>query len=87
MSQYADGGLMATKPYISSSNYLLKMSDYLSGPWQEIWDALFRRFISGHTDFFSQNPRLRMMVKNLERMSETRIKKYLDTADRYLQTF
>ena len=28
MSQFADGGMMSTKPYISSSNYILKMSDY-----------------------------------------------------------
>lgn len=31
MSQFSDGGLMATKPYISSSNYILKMSDYGKG--------------------------------------------------------
>ncbi len=37
MSQYADGGLMTTKPYISGSNYILKMSDYSKGPWCEIW--------------------------------------------------
>ena len=31
MSQFADGGLMSTKPYISGSNYLIKMSDYKKG--------------------------------------------------------
>ena len=31
MSQFADGGLMSTKPYISSSNYIYKMSDYKKG--------------------------------------------------------
>ena len=31
MSQFADGGLMSTKPYISGSNYILKMSDYKKG--------------------------------------------------------
>ena len=31
MSQFADGGLMSTKPYISSSNYIMKMSDYSKG--------------------------------------------------------
>ena len=39
MSQFADGGLFATKPYISSSNYIKKMSNY-KGEWV-IWDALF----------------------------------------------
>ena len=36
MSQFADGGLMSTKPYISGSNYLMKMSDYKKGDWQLI---------------------------------------------------
>ena len=40
MSQFSDGGLMSTKPYISGSNYILKMSDYKKGGWCEIWDAL-----------------------------------------------
>ena len=33
MSQFADGGLMSTKPYISGSNYIIKMSDYKKGEW------------------------------------------------------
>ena len=41
MSQFADGGLMSTKPYISSSNYIIKMSDYKKGEWSDIWDGLF----------------------------------------------
>jgi deoxyribodipyrimidine photolyase-related protein len=45
MSQHADGGLMTTKPYISGSSYILKMSDYAKGGWCEIWDALYWRFI------------------------------------------
>lgn len=58
MSQFADGGLMSTKPYISGSNYLMKMSDYPKGDWQEIWDALFWRFMDKHRAFFLSNPRL-----------------------------
>lgn len=34
-----------TKPYISSSNYILKMSDYPKGPWTKKWDALFYAFL------------------------------------------
>lgn len=37
MSQYADGGLMSTKPYISGSNYILKMSGFKKGPWCDTW--------------------------------------------------
>ena len=48
MSQFADGGLMATKPYISGSNYLMKMSDYKKGEWQTVWDGLSWRFMHTH---------------------------------------
>lgn len=41
MSQFSDGGLMATKPYISGSNYIMKMSNYSKGEWQNTWDGLF----------------------------------------------
>ena len=43
MSLYADGGLMSTKPYISSSNYIMKMSNYSKGDWQATWTVY-----SGH---------------------------------------
>ena len=39
MSQFSDNGLMATKPYISSSKYILKMSDYKDDSWCKIWDS------------------------------------------------
>ena len=67
MSQFADGGLMATKPYISGSNYLRKMSDFAPGPWQDIWDALFWRFMSVHRSFFESNPRLGLLLKTWDR--------------------
>ncbi|HAB98658.1 MAG TPA: cryptochrome/photolyase family protein, partial [Parachlamydiales bacterium] len=58
MSQYADGGMITTKPYFSSSNYVLKMSDYPKGKWCEVWDALFWRFMIKQKDFFQKQPRL-----------------------------
>ena len=64
MSQFADGGIMSTKPYISGSSYIIKMSDYKKGDWSKIWDALFWNFINNHTDFFRKNPRMRMLVSN-----------------------
>jgi deoxyribodipyrimidine photolyase-related protein len=69
MSQFADGGMMCTKPYISGSNYVLKMSDYKAdGHWEKIWDALFWRFMHKQRDFFGTNPRLGMLLKTLDRM-------------------
>jgi deoxyribodipyrimidine photolyase-related protein len=84
MSQFADGGLMATKPYISGSNYLMKMSDFPKGKWQEIWDALFWRFMHVHRDFFTQNPRLGMLIKSFDKMSAEKQGHLIDTANQYL---
>lgn len=70
MSQFADGGLMATKPYISGSSYVLKMSNYKKGNWCEIWDALFWNFMNKHRNFFLSNPRLGMLIKTYDKMSE-----------------
>lgn len=86
MSQFADGGLMATKPYISGSNYLMKMSDYKKGEWQLIWDGLFWRFMHTHRDFFLKNPRLSMLVKTFDKMSEEKRSEHLRNANEYLKT-
>lgn len=75
MSQFADGGLMATKPYISGSNYVLKMSNHTKGPWQETWDVLFWRFVDRHRSFFQGNPRLNMMVRTLDKMSTEKLER------------
>ena len=84
MSQFADGGLMSTKPYISGSNYLMKMSDYPKGDWQAVWDGLFWRFMHVHRDFFLRNPRLGMLVKTFDKMPEQKRQLHVDNADRYL---
>jgi deoxyribodipyrimidine photolyase-related protein len=85
MSQFADGGLMATKPYISGSNYLMKMSDYEKGEWQLVWDGLFWRFLHTHRDFFSRNPRLSMLVKTFEKMPEEKRNGHMQRAHSFLQ--
>lgn len=86
MGQFSDGGIFATKPYICGSNYLLKMSDYKSGPWCEIVDGLYWKFISDHRDFFSANPRLGMMVRTLDKMKEDRKRAIFKAADDFLNT-
>jgi deoxyribodipyrimidine photolyase-related protein len=84
MTQFADGGLMTTKPYISGSNYLLKMSDYEKGEWTKIWDGLFWRFMHVHRDFFLQNPRLGMLIKTFDKMPEEKQQAHLTIAETYL---
>lgn len=75
MSQFADGGTITTKPYVSSSNYLNKMGDYEKGEWCDVWDGLFWRFVKKHQTLFSQNPRTKAMLSNLERNKENIEKK------------
>ena len=86
MSQFADGGLMATKPYISGSNYIMKMSDYKKGDWQQQWDGLFWRFMHEHRDFFLKNPRLGMLIRTFDKMPETKRQMHLDTANKFLKS-
>ncbi|WP_392348285.1 cryptochrome/photolyase family protein, partial [Parasynechococcus sp.] len=69
MSQFADGGIFTTKPYLSGSNYVRKMSDYRQGEWCDTWDGLFWTFIHRHQDFFRRQYRLAMMACNLDRMA------------------
>ncbi len=85
MSQFADGGMMSTKPYISGSNYLKKMSNYPKGEWQQVWDALFWRFMHVHRDFFSKNPRLGMLVRSFDKMDKAKQERLLDDAELFLK--
>ena len=84
MSQFADGGLMATKPYISGSNYLMKMSDFPKGDWQQTWDGLFWRFMDKNRQFFLKNPRLGMLIRTFDNMEESKRKAHLQHANDFL---
>ena len=84
MSQFSDGGTFATKPYISSSNYIKKMSNYKNGEWTEIWDGLYWNFINNQSDFFSSNPRLSMMCHLFNRMKPETKEKHIQNAKNFL---
>jgi deoxyribodipyrimidine photolyase-related protein len=84
MSQFADGGTFTTKPYLSGSNYVLKMSDEPRGPWCEIWDGLFWCFIGDHLPFFLSNPRLSMMARTWEKLAPTKQAAHRDAAEAFL---
>ena len=84
MTQFADGGLMTTKPYISGSNYLMKMSDYEKGEWQAVWDGLFWRFMHEHRNFFLKNPRLGMLVGTYDKMNPEKQLAHLNQANNFL---
>lgn len=80
MSQRADGGVIATKPYVSSAAYLKRMSDYCRGcaydPQQKTgpaacpFNALYWDFFARHAGAFQDNPRVNMVYRQLTRMPE-----------------
>jgi deoxyribodipyrimidine photolyase-related protein len=86
MTQFADGGLMTTKPYISGSHYLFKMSNYKKDEkWSSIWDGLFWRFMHVHRSFFTTNPRLGMLVNTFDKMNDEKRNSHLRIAEEYLK--
>ena len=78
MSQHADGGLMATKPYVSSAAYIDRMGDLCKGCAYDKkqrtgdracpFNALYWDFFDRHAGRFAGNPRLAMVYRQLERM-------------------
>ncbi|MCQ0033415.1 cryptochrome/photolyase family protein [Burkholderia glumae] len=80
MSQYADGGAMATKPYVSSAAYLHRMSDYCRGCAYDHrartgdgacpFNALYWDFFDRHRDALRHNHRLAMVYRQLARFDE-----------------
>jgi deoxyribodipyrimidine photolyase-related protein len=81
MSQFADGGLIASKPYTASGSYINRMSDYCSGCEYSVkqkvgdlacpFNSLYWHFMDRHKDRFSNNPRIGMVYRNLEKMDES----------------
>ena len=84
MGLMSEGGIFATKPYICGSNYVLKMSDYKKGPWCEVLDGLYWRFVNKNRDFFASNPRMAMMVRMFDKMSEDKKKRILGAAEEFI---
>jgi deoxyribodipyrimidine photolyase-related protein len=84
MSQFADGGLMMTKPYFSSSNYLRKMSDFPPGDWCDLWDSLYWRFVEKNRNYLAKNPRLVPMLRYLDRLADEKRRALLKTAEDFL---
>lgn len=87
MGLYADGGMMSTKPYISSGAYINKMSNYCkscaydpkikTGPKACPFNALYWGFIQDHENILKGNPRMSMMYQLLSKMDDQMKKTYL----------
>jgi deoxyribodipyrimidine photolyase-related protein len=93
MSQFADGGIVATKPYVSSANYINKMSDYCGScsydPKKKYgeaacpFNAFYWDFYDRHRDKLAPNPRIGMMYRTWDRMAAAERKRILQQADIY----
>ena len=84
MSQFSSGGLFTTKPYISGSNYIRKMSNYKSDDWCKIWDSLFWSFIDDYRNIFKHQYRLSMILRNLEKMDIDKLSAHRKRADDFI---
>ena len=80
MSQYADGGLMASKPYAATGKYIERMSNHCgrcrfkpalrTGPQACPYTTLYWDFLMTHEQRFASHPRMALQVKNVARLAE-----------------
>ena len=94
MSQFADGGLLASKPYAASGAYIDRMSDYCAGCAYDVkakqgpracpYNLLYWHFIARHAERLRRNPRMAQMVRNWERFAPERQAQLLDEAEAFL---
>lgn len=83
MSQWADGGIVATKPYVSSGSYINKMSNYCKDCYYNVknkteanacpFNALYWNFLDDKREHFLRNNRMSMMMRLLEKMDDEKI--------------
>ena len=93
MSQFADGGLLGSKPYAASGNYINRMSDYCSGCRYDVkqktgegacpFNPLYWDFLARNEDKLRRNPRLAQIYRTWDRMSENKRAEYLRSAEAF----
>jgi deoxyribodipyrimidine photolyase-related protein len=94
MSQFADGGIVGTKPYVSSANYINKMSNYCKGCYYDStkrygekacpFNSLYWNFYATHKDKLAKNPRIGMSYVTWNKMQEEEQKLIINQAKKYL---
>ncbi|MDX1744009.1 MAG: cryptochrome/photolyase family protein [Ruegeria sp.] len=94
MSQFADGGLLGSKPYAASGNYINKMSDHCTncsydvkqktGPEACPFNPLYWDFLLRNEEKLRGNPRLGQVYRTWDKMDEAKKKEYRDSARVFL---
>jgi len=95
MSQFADGGIVGTKPYVSSANYIDKMSDYCknchysktkkTGEGACPFNSLYWNFYQKNRDKLEKNPRIGFVYPTLDKMNDEKKSELIDQAEFYLE--
>ena len=96
MAMHADGGKMASKPYVSSGAYINRMSNFCEdckykvkekkGPKACPFNYLYWTFLIRNEEKLSQNPRMGIPYKTLDKWTKDIKKEYLDSADDFLKS-
>lgn len=94
MALHADGGMLASKPYAASGNYINRMSDYCGGCRYDVkkrvgenacpFNALYWDFIDRHAQRFSRNPRMANICRGLDRFDAEERQAIRDRARQFL---
>lgn len=94
MSQFGDGGILGSKPYAASGNYINKMSDYCKNCRYDVkqktgedacpFNALYWDFLIRNEDKLKGNPRLGQVYRTWNKMDETKRDEYLASAKTFL---
>ncbi|SLN60205.1 Deoxyribodipyrimidine photo-lyase-related protein [Roseivivax jejudonensis] len=94
MSQFADGGVIASKPYVSSGSYIDRMSDYCGSCHYAVktktgegacpFNLLYWHFMDRHRDRFEKNPRMAQMYATWDRMKPDRRETVIAEAEAFL---
>ena len=95
MSQFADGGLLGSKPYAASGNYINRMSDYCASCRYDVkvkngidacpFNYLYWNFLDRHRDKLGENPRLRQIYRTWEKMDPGRKHAVRGDADKFFE--
>ena len=95
MSQFADGGLLATKPYVSSGNYIQKMGNYCEscqynhkekiGKDACPFNSLYWNFLDEKKAYFEKNNRMAMMLSLLKKMNPNDLKELKKRASHIIE--
>ena len=96
MALFADGGLLGSKPYAASGNYINKMSDYCGGCAYDVkrktgegacpFNALYWDFLARNEDKLRGNPRLAQIYRTWDRMADDKQADYRRSATAFLET-